>query len=113
MARRWSPSAVPLDVNRVLNGLAEFLRRSLGEEVSLEIVGGGGVWPVEADPAELEAAALNLALNARDAMPNGGKLTVEASNSVAGISTKPIASRTEMSARGNMSRSQRPTPAPE
>ncbi len=80
-SRQQPLNPVPLDVNRVLNGLAEFLRRSLGEDVSLEIVGGGGVWPVEADSAELEAAVLNLALNARDAMPNGGKLTVEASNS--------------------------------
>jgi two-component system, NtrC family, sensor kinase len=70
-----------LDVNRVLNGLSDFLRRALGEDVSLEIVGGGGVWPVEADAAELEAAVLNLAVNARDAMPEGGKLTIEASNS--------------------------------
>ena len=70
-----------LDVNRTLNGLSDFLRRALGEDVSLEIVGGGGVWPVEADAAELEAAILNLAVNARDAMPNGGKLTIEASNS--------------------------------
>jgi len=70
-----------LDVNRVLNGLSDFLRRALGEDVSLEIVGSGGVWPVEADAAELEAAILNLAVNARDAMPEGGKLTIEASNS--------------------------------
>jgi signal transduction histidine kinase/CheY-like chemotaxis protein len=70
-----------LDVNRVLNGLSDFLRRALGEDVSLEIVGSGGLWPVEADAAELEAAILNLAVNARDAMPDGGKLTIEASNS--------------------------------
>ena len=70
-----------LDVNRALTGLSDFLRRTLGEDVSLEIVGGGGVWPVEADAAELEAAILNLAVNARDAMPGGGKLTIEASNS--------------------------------
>jgi len=69
-----------LDVNRALNGLSDFLRRALGEDVSLEIVGGGGLWPVEADAAELEAAILNLAVNARDAMPGGGKLTIEASN---------------------------------
>ena len=70
-----------LDVNRVLNGLSDFLRRALGEDISLEIVGGGGVWPVETDAAELEAAILNLAVNARDAMPEGGKLTIEAGNS--------------------------------
>lgn len=70
-----------LDVNRLLAGLSDFLRRSLGEEVALEIVGTGGIWTVEADAAELESAILNLALNARDAMPRGGKLTIEASNS--------------------------------
>ena len=80
-SRQQPLNPVLLDVNRVLNGLSDFLRRALGEDVSLEIVGGGGVWPVEADAAELEAAILNLAVNARDAMPEGGKLTIEASNS--------------------------------
>jgi two-component system NtrC family sensor kinase len=80
-SRQQPLSPALLDVNRVLNGLSDFLRRALGEDVSLEIVGGGGVWPVEADAAELEAAILNLAVNARDAMPEGGKLTIEASNS--------------------------------
>src|SRR5262249_18411363 len=70
-----------IDVNHLLNGLVDFLRRTLGEDISLEIVGGGGVWPVEIDPAQLESAILNLAVNARDAMPNGGTLTIEASNS--------------------------------
>jgi signal transduction histidine kinase/CheY-like chemotaxis protein len=80
-SRQQPLSPALLDVNRVLNGLSDFLRRALGEDVSLEIVGGGGVWPVEADAAELDAAILNLAVNARDAMPEGGKLTIEASNS--------------------------------
>jgi two-component system NtrC family sensor kinase len=70
-----------IDTNRLMNGLSDFLRRGLGEDISLEVVGSGGVWPVEADPAELESAILNLAVNARDAMPGGGKLTIEASNS--------------------------------
>jgi len=80
-SRQQPLSPAALDVNRLLNGLSDFLRRAIGEEISLEIVGGGGLWPVEADPAELESAILNLAVNARDAMPEGGKLTIEASNS--------------------------------
>ena len=79
-ARQQPLNPTAIDVNRLLNGLADFLRRALGEDVSLEIVGAGGVWPVEADPAELEAAILNLAVNARDAMPDGGKLTIETAN---------------------------------
>ena len=79
-ARQQPLNPTAIDVNRLLNGLSDFLRRALGEDVSLEIVGAGGVWPVEADPAELEAAVLNLAVNARDAMPDGGKLTIETGN---------------------------------
>jgi two-component system NtrC family sensor kinase len=71
----------PIDVNRLINGLADFLQRALGEEISLEVIGGGGLWPVEADAAELESVLVNLAVNARDAMSGSGKLTVEAGNS--------------------------------
>ena len=69
-----------LDVNRLLTHLSGFLKTSLGESVQLEVVGTAGIWQIEADPVQLENAILNLALNARDAMPNGGQLTVEASN---------------------------------
>jgi two-component system, NtrC family, sensor kinase len=80
-SRQQPLAPTALDVNRILNGLSDFLRQALGETISLEIVGSGGVWPVQADRAELETAILNLAVNARDAMRDGGKLTIEASNS--------------------------------
>ncbi len=79
-SRQQPLNPTALDVNHLLHGLSDFLRRTLGEVILLEIVGGGGVWPIEVDSAELETAIINLAVNARDAMPNGGKLTVEAGN---------------------------------
>jgi PAS domain S-box-containing protein len=79
-SRRQPLEAKVLDVNKLLRHLSTFLKPSLGEQVQLEVVGAGGVWQVEADETQLETAVLNLALNARDAMPEGGKLTVEASN---------------------------------
>ncbi|MCW5772792.1 MAG: PAS domain S-box protein [Rhodospirillaceae bacterium] len=70
----------PLVVNRLLADWSEFLARALGETIELETVGSAGLWAIEADPTQLEAAILNLAVNARDAMPEGGKLTIEAGN---------------------------------
>ena len=79
-SRQQTLNPTVLDINRLLCGLADFLQRAIGEDVSLEVVGAAGLWQVEADQAELEAATLNLAINARDAMPEGGKLTIEAAN---------------------------------
>lgn len=79
-SRRQPLSPKALDVNRFTAGAVEFLQRSLGETIQIEAVGGGGVWPIEVDIHQLEAAFLNLAVNARDAMPDGGKLTIETSN---------------------------------
>jgi two-component system, NtrC family, sensor kinase len=79
-SRQQTLNPTIIDVNRLLSGLGDFLQRAIGEDISLEIVGSGELWPVEADQTELEAAILNLAVNARDAMPEGGKLTIEASN---------------------------------
>jgi signal transduction histidine kinase/CheY-like chemotaxis protein len=79
-SRQQPLNPAALDVNRLLHGLSDFLRRALGEATLLEIVGGGGVWPIEVDSSELETAIINLAVNARDAMRDGGKLTIEAGN---------------------------------
>jgi PAS domain S-box-containing protein len=80
-SRRQPLNPKPLDVNRFISGLSDFLGRSLGEIIEVEMIGSGGLWQVEVDAAQLEAAILNVALNARDAMPSGGKLTIEACNS--------------------------------
>jgi PAS domain S-box-containing protein len=69
-----------IDANKLVAGTCDFLRRTLGEAVSLETVLAGGLWRCFADPHQLENALLNLALNARDAMPNGGKVTIETAN---------------------------------
>jgi PAS domain S-box-containing protein len=79
-SRRQPLDPKPLDINRFVAGEIEFLQRSLGETIEIETVGGGGLWQVEADLDQLESALLNLAVNARDAMPAGGKLTIETSN---------------------------------
>ncbi|WP_334656880.1 ATP-binding protein [Sphingomonas panaciterrae] len=73
-----SPEAI--DANKLVSGLAELLTRSLGELVQLETILGVGLWKAKADPTELENVIVNLAVNARDAMPEGGKLTLETCN---------------------------------
>jgi PAS domain S-box-containing protein len=81
-SRRQALNPKPLDINKFLVGSADFLGRSLGEAVEIETVGAAGLWAVEVDANQLEVALLNLAINARDAMPNGGKLTLEAGNAI-------------------------------
>ena len=79
-SRRQPLDPKPIEAARFLSSAAEFLQRSLGERVEVEFVGSAGLWQIEVDPNHLETALLNLAINARDAMPEGGKLTLESSN---------------------------------
>ncbi|QOZ72591.1 hybrid sensor histidine kinase/response regulator [Bradyrhizobium arachidis] len=79
-SRRQALDPKPINLNSFLNGLQEFLQRTLGERIEVQTVGGAGLWLIEADVNHLESTVVNLAINARDAMPNGGKLTIEAAN---------------------------------
>ncbi|WP_246691191.1 MULTISPECIES: CHASE3 domain-containing protein [unclassified Mesorhizobium] len=70
-----------VDTNRLVTGMSDLLRRVLGETIRIETVLAGGLWKTHADPSQLENAILNLAVNARDAMDDNGKLTIETANS--------------------------------
>ena len=71
-----------LNIGRFIKGMDDMLRRALGEEIELETVISGGLWNALVDPGQIENAILNLGINARDAMPDGGKLTIEAGNAM-------------------------------
>ncbi|MBO4225377.1 PAS domain-containing sensor histidine kinase [Bradyrhizobium neotropicale] len=79
-SRRQALDPRPINLNNFLSGLQDFLQRTLGERIDVQTVGSAGLWQVEIDPNHLESAIVNLAINARDAMPEGGKLTIEAVN---------------------------------
>ncbi len=69
-----------VDLNACVTGMTDMLRRTLEEHIDIETVTAAGLWNCEVDPAQLENALVNLAINARDAMPDGGKLTIETAN---------------------------------
>ena len=73
-----APTAI--DANQMVKSISELLRQTLGEATVLETVLAGGLWRTHADASQLENAILNLAINARDAMPDGGKVTIETLN---------------------------------
>jgi PAS domain S-box-containing protein len=81
-ARRQDLQPQRVDVGAVVRDLGTMLQRIIGERIELEVAAVDGVWPICVDPAQLESAILNLAVNARDAMPNGGRLVLEASNAI-------------------------------
>lgn len=79
-SRRQPLDPRPVRANPLIGSMEDMLRRTLGERVDLELVLAGGLWLTRCDPNQLESAILNLAINARDAMPDGGKLTIETCN---------------------------------
>ena len=80
-ARKQPLQPQSVDAHQLLNGMDSLLRRTLPADIELELVRGAGLWPMLADPVQLESSVLNLVLNARDAMPEGGKITLETTNS--------------------------------
>ncbi len=79
-ARKQVLEPRPLDSNKLVSGMSDLLRRTLGETIQTEVILAGGLWRVHADAHHLETVILNLVVNARDAMPEGGKLTIETAN---------------------------------
>jgi signal transduction histidine kinase/DNA-binding response OmpR family regulator len=79
-SRRQTLDPKPTNLNRLISGMEELVRRTTGPDVVVEVVGGAGLWPVLIDQNQLENALLNLCINARDAMPDGGRLTIETAN---------------------------------
>ena len=79
-SRRQTLTPKPTSVNGLIGGMEELIRRTIGPEITLEVVGAAGLWPTLIDPGQLENALLNLCINARDAMPEGGRITIETAN---------------------------------
>jgi len=79
-ARRQNLEPKPTNVNRLVAGMEELIRRTVGPAVRVEVVGAQNIWTSRVDPNQLENALLNLCINARDAMPEGGSLMIETSN---------------------------------
>ena len=79
-SRRQTLDPKPLNINTLVDSMLDLVIRSVGPEIKVETVGAAGLWPTFVDTSQLENALLNLCINARDAMPNGGKLTIETGN---------------------------------
>ena len=79
-SRRQTLDPKPTDVNRLVAGMDDLIRRTAGPSIEVEVVGAAGLWLTRIDASQLENALLNLAINAHDAMPDGGRITIETSN---------------------------------
>ncbi len=79
-SRRQTLDARAVNLNRVVAEMEELIRRTVGPSIHIEVIGASGLWPALVDPAQLDSALLNLCINARDAMPDGGRLTLETAN---------------------------------
>jgi PAS domain S-box-containing protein len=79
-SRRQTLDPKPTDINRLISGMEDLLRRTVGPTTDIEVVGAAGLWPAMIDATQLESAILNLCINARDAMPDGGRITIETAN---------------------------------
>jgi PAS domain S-box-containing protein len=79
-SRRQTLDPKPTDANRLIAGMEDLINRTMGPNIAVEVVGAAGLWLTLVDAPQLESAVLNLAINARDAMPNGGKLVIETAN---------------------------------
>ncbi|MBA1228196.1 PAS domain-containing protein [Pseudomonas viridiflava] len=79
-SRRQTLDPRPTDVNMLMEGMGELIQRTVGPSITVETLGAVDVWPTLVDASQLENALLNLCINARDAMPNGGRITIETAN---------------------------------
>ena len=79
-SRRQTLDPKPTDVNRLITDLEELVRRTVGGTIEIEVIGAAGLWPAFVDQNQLENAVLNLCINGRDAMREGGRLTIETAN---------------------------------
>lgn len=79
-SRRQTLDPKPTDVNHLVEGMEDLIRRTVGPSIHVAVIGAPSLWPALVDPPQLENALLNLCLNARDAMPDGGHITVETTN---------------------------------
>ena len=79
-SRRQTLAPKPTNINQLVSGMLELIQRTVGPDTEVQSVGTVGLWPALVDASQLENALLNLCINARDAMPNGGKITIETGN---------------------------------